>query len=590
MGEVTNRAYRETGLQSLTNAEGLRLLDQLLGERQHAVVLPAVVDLAQWQPETWLRAPSAPARAPRRVAPGGETPVAAPRAEDLVAATHTWLRTLFSAELRIEPAHLELDEPVQEYGVDSIILAQIVQRINQQLMVTLDPSILYEYPSIAGFASWLLATHADALAALLAPAASPSPVATPGVSTGNDAVDPPVAVERPVPPPPPSVVGQVARPVDRPAMPVTEDIAVVGLSCRFPGAETLERYWELLASGRSAIGSVPPERWGVSTPYYAGLLETLTTFDPAFFLLADEDVQAMDPQALLVLEECLKLWYHAGYRHEEIKGQAIGIYLGGRSQHQPGDARLREARNPIVAVGQNYLAANLSRFFDVRGPSVVVDTACSSALVGLNMAIQALRSGEIEAAVVGGVSVLPTEATHRLFQQRGLLCKTAAFHLFDERADGIVLGEGVGMVLVKTVRQAQQDGDRIYAVIKATAVNNDGRTAGPATPNLQAQKEVMQTALARSGKRAEEISYVEANGSGSMVTDLIELKAIQAVYGGCGMRPLGLGSIKPNIGHPLCAEGIASLIKVVLMLQQRQQVPFLSGGRRCGISIGRQRR
>ncbi|GER89939.1 hypothetical protein KDW_41010 [Dictyobacter vulcani] len=312
-------------------------------------------------------------------------------------------------------------------------------------------------------------------------------------------------------------------------------------------------------------------------PYYAGLLETLTTFDPAFFLLADEDVQAMDPQALLVLEECLKLWYHAGYRHEEIKGQAIGIYLGGRSQHQPGDARLREARNPIVAVGQNYLAANLSHFFDVRGPSVVVDTACSSALVGLNMAIQALRSGEIEAAVVGGVSVLPTEATHRLFQQRGLLCKTDAFHLFDERADGIVLGEGVGMVLVKTVRQAQQDGDSIYAVIKATAVNNDGRTAGPATPNLQAQKEVMQTALARSGKRAEEISYVEANGSGSMVTDLIELKAIQAVYGGCGMRSLGLGSIKPNIGHPLCAEGIASLIKVVLMLQQRQQVPFLSG-------------
>ncbi|GER89938.1 hypothetical protein KDW_41000 [Dictyobacter vulcani] len=202
MGEVTNRAYRETGLQSLTNAEGLRLLDQLLGERQHAVVLPAVVDLAQWQPETWLRAPSDAARAPRRVAPGGESPVAAPRAEDLVAATHTWLRILFSAELGIEPAHLELDEPVQEYGMDSIILAQIVQRINQQLMVTLDPSILYEYPSIAGFASWLLATHADALAALLAPAASPSPVTTPGVSTGNDAVAPPVVVERPVPPPP----------------------------------------------------------------------------------------------------------------------------------------------------------------------------------------------------------------------------------------------------------------------------------------------------------------------------------------------------------------------------------------------------
>jgi acyl transferase domain-containing protein len=228
-------------------------------------------------------------------------------------------------------------------------------------------------------------------------------------------------------------------------------------------------------------------------------------------------------------------------------------------------------------VGQNYLAANISQFFDLRGPSLVLDTACSSALVGMNMAIQALHSGEIDSALVGGVSLLNTDETHRMFQQRGILSQGPSFHIFDQRAGGVVLGEGVGLVLLKTLEQAIEDGDHIYAVIKALAINNDGRTAGPATPNLQAQKEVLQAALAKSDKKPEEISYIEVNGSGSQVTDLLELKAIQSIYRSSGRVSCGLGSMKPNIGHPLCAEGIAGFIKVVLMLRHRQLVPFLSG-------------
>ena len=572
MGEVTNRIYRETGLQSLTNEEGMHLLDQILGQQALAVVLPAVVEMPGWKPEELWRSCEAETMEIRRQArmqrEQEERSVEAVVTPGVREATETWLQALFSEELRIDPSQLEMDEPVQEYGVDSIILAQIVQRINQKLMVTLDPSILYEYPTIAGFATWLSETYTTPLATMLAQRAPETTV---------DPVRTKVPSGRPVVMRPPMSTLTPQNVETHFLTPAVEDIAIIGLSCRFPGAETLDGYWELLAQGRSAIRAVPPERWGYVSSYAAGMLEDITAFDPAFFLLAEEDAQAMDPQALLVLEECLKLWYHAGYTPAEIKGKAIGIYLGARSQHRPDEVHLQRARNPIVAMGQNYLVANLSHYFDVRGPSMVVDTACSSALVSLNMAIQALRSQEIEAAVVGGVSVLQTDATHRLFQQRSLLCAQPAFHVFDERADGIVLGEGVGMVLVKTVKQALRDGDSIYAVIKATAVNNDGRTAGPATPSLQAQKEVMQMALARSGKRAEEISYLEANGSGSIVTDLIELKAIQAVYGGSRVHPLGVGSIKPNIGHPLCAEGIASLIKVVLMLQHRQMVPFLSG-------------
>jgi acyl transferase domain-containing protein len=224
------------------------------------------------------------------------------------------------------------------------------------------------------------------------------------------------------------------------------------------------------------------------------------------------------------------------------------------------------------------MSANISRFFDLRGPSLVIDTACSSALVAMNMAIQALQNNEIEAAVVGGVNLLQSEETHRLFEQRGILSNAMEFHIFDQRAHGIVPGEGAGLVLLKKVDQALHDGDRIYATVQSIAINNDGRTAGPASPNIESQKQVIQSALAKSGKRAEDITYIEVNGSGSEITDLLELKAIQAIYRSSGsLLPCALGSFKPNIGHPMCAEGIAGFIKVAAMLHNKQFVPFLSG-------------
>jgi len=164
-----------------------------------------------------------------------------------------------------------------------------------------------------------------------------------------------------------------------------------------------------------------------------------------------------------------------------------------------------------------------------------------------------------------------------MFEQRNLLSRESQFHLFDRRAAGIILGEGCGMVLLKTLQQAERDGDRVYAVVTGLAINNDGRTAGPATPNIKAQEAVMRAALAKSGHAPEAIHYIEVNGSGSEVTDLLELKAMQVVYRAASRAPCALGSMKPNIGHPLCAEGIAGFIKLALMLSHGQIVPFLSG-------------
>ncbi|QMT25920.1 beta-ketoacyl synthase N-terminal-like domain-containing protein [Bacillus velezensis] len=558
MGEVKSKAYQQTGLLSHTNTEGLQMLDGILSKKIAPVVLPAVVQTDLWKPHQLQK------RRNHETSSGIQAQLSEPNkstnssAEDLVDMTQTWLISLFSKELKIDPSNFGVKESFGDFGVDSIFLAQILRSINQRINTDIDPSITYEYPTIELLTEWLIRKYSSSLIKAFHPV--------------KDTLSSEVTNHRES-----RTVMKEERKKAYSKKQNPSDIAVIGLSCRFPGANNIAEYWKLLSEGRSAIRPVPQQRWGYSSSFYAGLLERIRDFDPNFFLIPENDVKAMDPQALVLLEETLKLWYHAGYTHQEMKGKSVGVYLGGRSQHRPNESRLLQAMNPIVAYGQNYLAANISQFFDLRGPSLVLDTACSSALVVMQMAIQALSSGEIESAVVGGVSLLNTDETHRIFQQRGILNPGSSFHAFDQRANGVVLGEGVGMVLLKTVDQALEDGDQIYCVIKAAAINNDGRTAGPATPNIQSQKEVMQTALNKSGKKAEEISFVEANASGTEVTDLLELKAIQSIYRSDSTSPLGLGSIKPNVGHPLCAEGIASFIKVVLMLHHRQIVPFLSG-------------
>ncbi|MCP3677227.1 MAG: polyketide synthase, partial [Deltaproteobacteria bacterium] len=318
----------------------------------------------------------------------------------------------------------------------------------------------------------------------------------------------------------------VRRHRSRPGRLQKEAIAVVGMACRFPGAPTLREYWELLSEGKSAIAPVARDCWGIETDYHAALLDEIYGIDPRFFMIPREDVCAMDPQALVLLEESLKALYHAGYDHGELGGRNIGVYIGARSQGSVDGVNLKETRNPIMAVGQNYLAANLSQFYDFKGPSLVIDTACSSALVGMNIAVEAMQSGIIDSALVGGVSLLTSPSVHEMFARRNLLRKDGEFHILDRRASGVVLGEGCGVVYLKPLSQARRDGDSVYALVAGISINNDGRTAGPATPNIEAQKSVMQAALNESGCSGNKLSYLDVNGSGSEVPDLLEMKAI----------------------------------------------------------------
>ncbi|MBB5101168.1 SDR family NAD(P)-dependent oxidoreductase [Streptomyces spectabilis] len=570
-GEVTNKAYTDTGLLSITNAEGLAFLDEILAAPRGPVVMPVRVDAARFDAAALLDAhPTAPAApAPQARTAEARQDTAKSASASLRARLTGFLSDTFSGELGLKEGQLDEDTSYADYGADSILLAQVLQRIRQRLDVPLDPSVLLEYPTLSELVTWLLDTHPAEVAARFAAERAQDP------GTGEPPARPEPTPAAPAPVPavrtgPRATDQETDRFADR-------RVAVVGMACRLPGAPGLDAYWELLSQGRRAVREVPAERWGRPTGFRAGLIDDAYGFDAGHFMLHAEDVRAMDPQALVLLEESLKAVHHAGYRAADLEGSRTGVYVGARSGQRPDGTLVDGARNPIMTVGQNYLAANVSQFFDWHGPAMVMDTACSSALTAMKVATDALAAGAVDLALVAGVSLLADPEAHELFRRRGLLREDGEFHLFDRRAGGVVLGEGAGVVLLKPLAAAERDGDTVYAVVEGLAVNNDGRTAGPATPNLTAQKQVMREALRQAGCPPHQVGHLDVNGSGSELTDLLELKAVQEVYGADRSAPLDLGSMKPNIGHPLCAEGIAAFIKVALMVHHQRTVPFLSG-------------
>lgn len=548
MGEVKSKVYSDLGLRSITDQQGFEMLDQALCLKESQVLMPAAVSLERWNPNELLALPK-PLVPPILPVPSSQT-ISFQNEEN---PAMIWLIDLFSSELHIPKDRLEIDRDFGDFGVDSIILTQLMRSVNAFLETEIDPSIFYEYSNIERLSQWIYKEHEERF--------EKSIIGLPSKQKVTSKNQPEQKNRKP------TSIKTSGK----------QEYAIIGVSCQFPDAPNIEAYWELISKGEKAIREIPTTRWNRSNAGYAALLNTIDEFDTSFFMVAPEDAISMDPQALLILEETLHLLYQSGYSKETLKRTQTGVYLGARSRHLPDENDLKGAKNPIVALGQNYLAANVSQYFDFQGPSLVIDTACSSALTALDIACKDLMNGDIDQAVIGGVNILQTDEAQKVFDQRGILNTTGDFHVFDARVKGVILGEGIGMMLIKKLEDALRDGDKIEAVLSGLAINNDGRTAGHATPNIEAQKGVMQRALQKSNLTASQISHIEVNGSGTEVTDLIELKAIKSVYPGNPLNPVSLGSIKPNIGHPLCAEGMASLLKLIGMLKYQRKVPFLSG-------------
>ncbi|MDM9383687.1 beta-ketoacyl synthase N-terminal-like domain-containing protein [Chlorogloeopsis sp. ULAP01] len=377
-----------------------------------------------------------------------------------------------------------------------------------------------------------------------------------------------------------------------------EPIAIIGIGCRFPGAQNPEAFWQLLCNGVDAIANVPKERWDVDAFYdpnpgspgkmntrWGGFLEQVDRFDAQFFGIAPKEASYIDPQQRLLLEVAWEALEDAAQVPQKLARTNTGVFIGISTndyqqllyqQHlQTGSV----PSNPYIGTGNALsIAANrISYLFDFRGPSMAVDTACSSSLVAVHLGCQSLHSGDSNLVLAGGVNLLLCPELTIILSQARMMAPDGRCKTFDARANGYVRGEGCGIVVLKRLKDAQKDGDRIIALIAGSAINQDGRSNGLTAPNGPSQEAVIRQALANAGVVPSQIGYVELHGTGTPLGDPIEAEALAAVLN--SDRPsnsrCAVGSVKTNIGHLEAAAGIAGLIKVALSLQHRQIPPSL---------------
>ncbi len=560
---------------------------------------PAALEMASATPTSVPATTSLPASATALIA----TDDAALRA-----ACALLFREMIAGALRMDVAEIETHKPLEQYGLDSILVVQLTTHF-RKLFPGTRSTLFFEVHNIDGLVAHFLehdrvtVAHAASVhAATVHAAAVPASAAAALSSTHVPAVSAPAArapgkalgragrrrlAPRSDAPPalPVQPAADAAPSVDTPAeRAVRFDVAIIGVSGRYPQAPDLESFWDNLASGRSCASEVPADRWrwqdyhdaekgkaGKSYTRWGGFLDDIDKFDPLFFRIAPKEAKKIDPQERLFLETSYHAIEDSGYTPATLApGGKVGVFVGVMNS--------RYTVQPLF-----YSIANrISFLFDFSGPSFAVDSACSSSLTAIHVALDSLYSGMCEAAIAGAVSLIIDPQHMVELTALGMLSEGAQCRSFGRNADGFVDAEGVGAVVLKPLAQALRDGDTIHAVIKGSALNTGGRTHGYTVPNPVAQAEVVSAALARADIDSADVSYIEAHGTGTALGDPIEVAGLSRAFRSSRRADdrapgphCAIGSLKSNIGHCESAAGIAALTKVLLQLRHRQLVPTL---------------
>ncbi|HYH98360.1 SDR family NAD(P)-dependent oxidoreductase, partial [Hyalangium sp.] len=551
------------GIRSFKPQEGVELLEKALGLRTSQVAL-VDLDARQWfefypQVAGSRRLSSLLSSSSSRKVQGKKSAVR----EKLRAATpaerpalvRQFVREQMAWVLRLEAASIDPHAPLRGLGMDSLMGLELRNRLEAGLGLRFPATLVWTYPTLDTLAENLSAKFEATL-------------------EGDRAAAPQSLVQaRPV--------AEAARP--SPASGKAEPIAIVGMGCRFPGGgSNPEAFWKALEQGVDAVKEIPSSRWpGGAQPQgqgakWAALLDSVDGFDAAFFGISPREATGLDPQHRLLLEVTWEALEDAHQLPERLVGSRTGVFVGLMNP----DYLVETLAQPLdrldlystTGTGNAFAAGRISYLLGLQGPSLSVDTVCSSSLVAIHLACQSLRNGESEQAIAAGVNLLLSPRSMESVARLQALSPDGHCRTFDARANGFVRGEGCGVVVLKRLSDAVRDGDPIHAVIRGSAVNQDGRSTGLTAPNVLSQQALLRTALEAAGVPASSVDYIEAHGTGTSLGDPIEFEALKEVLGqprADGARCV-LGSVKTNLGHLESAAGIAGLIKVVQALKHER--------------------
>ncbi|HEY0139907.1 MAG TPA: SDR family NAD(P)-dependent oxidoreductase [Thermoanaerobaculia bacterium] len=497
--------------------------------------------------------------------------------ESFAVKAEDYLRTEFSALLKVPFRKIDPQAALERYGIDSILAMKLTNQL-EKTFGSLSKTLFFEYQSIAALAAYFMKAHPATLREKVGPLHE-----HPKADVAHRAV-----IEKPTAIP----AGRTRS--RRPGSSTTEpiDIAIVGLAGRYPQAKNLQEFWRNLQGGRDCITEVPSGRWdhdlyfdpdpnkpGKSYSKWGGFIDDVDKFDPLFFNISPKEAALLDPQERLFLETAWQTIEDAGYTKDSISGGRVGVYVGvmwGQYELFGVESMLR-GNADFAGSSLASIANRVSYFFDFHGPSLALDTMCSSSLTAIHLACEELRRGEIDAAIAGGVNVTIHPYKYLSLSQGKFISSDGKCRSFGAGGDGYVPGEGVGAVLLKPLAQALRDGDQIYATIKSSTVNHGGKTNGYTVPNPNAQGGLILDALRKANIGPETLSYVETHGTGTSLGDPIEITGLlQAFEGSTEEKQFcAIGSVKSNIGHLESAAGIAAVTKALLQIRHNQLVPSL---------------
>ncbi len=513
------------------------------------------------------------------------------------------IKQSLSDVLQIDGGEFDVNVPYTDFGVDSVLAIEIINKINERLDIQLRGTDLFNYSTIKSLAEYIEETFGSNIKVektvnniepdaenLFSSVGDAKYEESVSYVTVENQVDP-KAVVSPVNTPSIKSGGKPCSENKNNGLGLWKDIAIVGVSCRFPDADNAEEFWCNLESGRDSVKEITrwddseyydPHRKDVNKGYckWMGGMDGIDSFDPLFFNISPKEAELMDPQQRIFLMETWRALEDAGYSDKELADKKCGVFVG----CGPGDydgllEKYGVAPEAYAFMGndESILAARASYFLNLKGPSVAVNTACSSSLVAIHLACESIMCGTSEIAVAGGVALLVTPRLYILGSRAGMLSPDGKCKAFDNSANGFVPGEGVGVVVLKSLEDALKDGNHIYGVIKGTGINQDGKTNGITAPSAPSQTALELEVYRKYGINPANISYIEAHGTGTKLGDPIEITALTDSFGKYTQDKqfCAIGSVKTNIGHALPAAGVAGLIKVLMCLKYKKLVPSL---------------